>query len=263
MRVFPEPVIFFMLKHKWLLAGILTGFVPGSHPIISIFGALVGFFLDELSIERVRSKQIKEFITNLNPGSLNPREIQTASQIHLYLILQTCEGFSEAYIQSRENRMELSRYLNNIPEDLRILERVIRYFRPEVSADACQPAKILEGSLLYHDKIEFLDFFSHHLLSEIPTETSIEAIRKISFIWGVPGENLPPGLIKKDELQNAWAILGLSPGATPGEIRRSYRRLSGQFHPDTNKELSPRQKQEAEEAFIKIQKAYRLVTGND
>src|SRR3954467_15861418 len=31
-----------------------------------------------------------------------------------------------------------------------------------------------------------------------------------------------------------YALLGLSPGATPADIKRAYRRLSRRYHPDIN-----------------------------
>jgi len=58
-----------------------------------------------------------------------------------------------------------------------------------------------------------------------------------------------------EETEGPWGILGLSPGASSSEIKKAYRRLSLQYHPDHNQD-DP----EAEEHFLKIRLAYELVS---
>lgn len=55
-------------------------------------------------------------------------------------------------------------------------------------------------------------------------------------------------------MTNHYHILGLQYGATEIEIRRAYRNLVKQFHPDVNK--SP----DAEKKFVQIQLAYEILT---
>jgi DnaJ like chaperone protein len=54
----------------------------------------------------------------------------------------------------------------------------------------------------------------------------------------------------------AYAILGLSPDATADEIRKAYRSLAIQNHPDRVANLGPEFVKVAEEKFKKIQQAY-------
>lgn len=49
-------------------------------------------------------------------------------------------------------------------------------------------------------------------------------------------------------------ILGLQPGATKVEIKRAYRELSKQYHPDVSKDENAREK------FIEINEAYKFLT---
>jgi curved DNA-binding protein CbpA len=51
-----------------------------------------------------------------------------------------------------------------------------------------------------------------------------------------------------------WAVLGLPPGASDEEIRRTYRRLALQWHPDRN-----RGDARAEERFKEISEAYAVL----
>ncbi|QIN80950.1 DnaJ domain-containing protein (plasmid) [Rubrobacter marinus] len=52
-----------------------------------------------------------------------------------------------------------------------------------------------------------------------------------------------------------YGVLGLSRGALQDEIRRSYRRLAREYHPDANLE-DPR----AEERFKEVQHAYSILS---
>ena len=52
-----------------------------------------------------------------------------------------------------------------------------------------------------------------------------------------------------------YEVLGVSKTATQDEIRKAYRRLAGKYHPDRNTD----NKEEAEEKFKEVQKAYEVL----
>ncbi|KAJ1979782.1 secretory subunit [Dimargaris xerosporica] len=65
------------------------------------------------------------------------------------------------------------------------------------------------------------------------------------------------------EPSTAWDpfdILGVSTGATPAEIKKQYRRLSLQWHPD---KVDPEVQEEAGDKYIQITKAYKVLTNDD
>ncbi|AEJ18394.1 J domain-containing protein [Gracilinema caldarium] len=62
--------------------------------------------------------------------------------------------------------------------------------------------------------------------------------------------------INKD---SPWYILGVAPGASVKEIKKSFRRLALQYHPDRLSLLSEAEQQAAEEQFITIRQAYKKV----
>lgn len=55
-------------------------------------------------------------------------------------------------------------------------------------------------------------------------------------------------------MQNHYAILGVSPGATAEVIKTSYRRKANQYHPDKNPSL------DAASRFREIQEAYEVLS---
>ena len=56
------------------------------------------------------------------------------------------------------------------------------------------------------------------------------------------------------KLAEAYNILGLAPGATPEEVKKQYRKLTKEFHPDINKDPG------AEDKFKKINEANQVIT---
>lgn len=56
--------------------------------------------------------------------------------------------------------------------------------------------------------------------------------------------------------QNPYTILGVSPGASTGEIKAAYRRLAAKYHPDKVQHLGKEFQKLAEERFKEIQQAY-------
>ena len=61
-------------------------------------------------------------------------------------------------------------------------------------------------------------------------------------------------------LYDPFAILGIAASATEREIRRRYRRLSLEFHPDKVGSVSNKTKEQIESHYIEITKAYKALT---
>src|SRR5215211_2736267 len=54
-----------------------------------------------------------------------------------------------------------------------------------------------------------------------------------------------------------YAVLGLDRNASPEDVKRAFRRLAMQYHPDRNKEP------EAEQKFKEINQAYEILSDPD
>lgn len=80
---------------------------------------------------------------------------------------------------------------------------------------------------------------------------------------GEGGENGEERQQKREETENLageYRLLGLEPGAPLELVRKTYRALAAQFHPDTGAPLSAEQRKASEEAFLRIRAAYERIT---
>ncbi|MBM3459419.1 MAG: J domain-containing protein, partial [Armatimonadetes bacterium] len=57
------------------------------------------------------------------------------------------------------------------------------------------------------------------------------------------------------EPETYYAVMGVSPGATPDEIRRRYRELARKLHPDLNPDLP-----DASERLLRVNEAYNILS---
>lgn len=60
-----------------------------------------------------------------------------------------------------------------------------------------------------------------------------------------------------------YKVLGIRPSASQDQIKKQYRALAKQYHPDKNRDKSSKEAQEAEKKFLEITKAYEVLSDSD
>lgn len=68
------------------------------------------------------------------------------------------------------------------------------------------------------------------------------------------------GSVKSPVKKSAHEVLGVSRGASPAEIKKAYKKLASQYHPDKVNHLGPELKELANNKMLEIQAAFDLLT---
>jgi DnaJ like chaperone protein len=86
--------------------------------------------------------------------------------------------------------------------------------------------------------------------------TEITALKEVAGWMRVPESEVLSMLnLEKDDLESAYKVLGVSPSATDDELRRAYRRLALEHHPDRVAALGDDVRRAAEKKFQEINAA--------
>jgi DnaJ like chaperone protein len=245
------------------LIGALIGSVAG--PLGTILGGFLGHLFDRATEER-RS------MGRFGPGAPFPeREADPVSQAQVNFL--TCLIGLSISVAGAGGTVKASH-----------VEAMKRFFRqnfPFPAADQELIQRIIDGMYAERDRIDVQGLCAYyaavstgegrllllHLLFEIAradaegiSRTEEELIRRIAAALGI-GEGAFRQVRAEyaREASGAFAILGVSPDASTEEVRKAYRNLAIQNHPDRVANLGPEFVKVAEEKFKRIQQAYEEI----
>ncbi len=120
--------------------------------------------------------------------------------------------------------------------------------------DAClQIAMNME----YSERLQLLNFLTMIAQADGLVDASeIDALKDVAQWMQMPEEEVDTMLnLEKDDLESAYRVLGVSPDATDDEVRRAYRRLALEHHPDRVAALGDDVRKAAEKKFQEINAA--------
>jgi DnaJ like chaperone protein len=245
-----------MAYGKWI-GGFLGWMVGG--PI----GGLIGFFVG---------------------SALEGESVQPLGYNHLYADeQQQAEGNRNSFLMSM---LVLSSYI--IKADGRIMhsemELVRRWLRQNFGDMAAQQGdqilrqlfdearsmgdysfrqKIREGcqqiymNTDYSQRLQLLNFLVMIAQADGRVDaTEITALKEVAAWMQMPEMEIDSMLnLEKNDLESAYKVLGVSPEATDDELRRAYRRLALEHHPDRVASLGDDVRKAAEKKFQEINAA--------
>lgn len=118
----------------------------------------------------------------------------------------------------------------------------------------------INGHLDYSSKLQLI-----HLLIGIAKADNfidikeIDLIKRIAYQLSISTTTIESLFNVYGSVENAYKILEISPNATDNEIKKAYRKLAIEHHPDKVSYLGEEIQKKAQEKFKKINEAYELI----
>jgi len=219
------------------LIGGYIGFALGG-PIGALLGAALGHNFDKdisavPSIGQQNRSQAAFFTATFSvmghickaDGRVTPDEINTARMIMSQMSLSPAQmdAAIALFNEGKKDDFPLEDVLEQVKSELGLSKNIKRVFI-EIQCSAAYADGVLHPAekKLLEDICRFIGF-SEYELNSILAAIAAEAHHHKS------GRGEKPGKMQMDD---AYAILNISPGANLSEVKRAYRKLMSQHHPD-------------------------------
>lgn len=254
-----------MKRYAWRVLGLVGGWSLAG-PAGGLFGFLCGLLVDQFAISHGRARRLDRFLSE-------PEREREASILvpwgvaSLLTAVATADGPAQvsqidmatvAEWPSARSRRVTAR--GERPSDRRAM--LDQMLTARVHPDPARVASVLIPVLSSRDIAPLVELLVRVAAADRTGVTQAERrlIRRIAGTLGYPGsvgalEQQYGGLDR-----DSCAILGVAPTATASEVRRVYRRLAADLHPDTAGALDDAQREDLGGALIRIRTAYEVLS---
>ena len=241
--------------------------VSGLHIFGLAIGALLGYFIDELLFMRRIVKRAGELIENPETRLLDERWTRIIISAALACGVAAA-GAKEGGIRVGERKLIEDRIIRRIGitgREAGLLRQIIDQVFTSQEADSAKLSIVFRTVSLEEERLLLLGLLLDVAAGEngrITAEQN-DLLKAISVQLEIPAEVY--NKLRRDRITvdtDAYEIIGLTPEASDQEIHRVYRQLAAQFHPDTGGDLDDAQREQAGEAFLRIQDAYRRIVAD-
>lgn len=187
-------------------------------------------------------------------GHVSPQEIQMAEQVIAQMKLDQNQRNAAIALfnQGKQNDFDLDQVLDQFRQECgRKITLIQMFMQIQLQAAYADGTKDLaEEQVLQH--------ICQRLGYPVTMLTQLEAMLFAQYQQQGAGVNAPP---RRDQLENAYSVLGVPTTASEAEVKKAYRRLMSQHHPDKliAKGLPDEMIQIATDKAKEIQKAYELI----
>ncbi len=290
----------FFRPHIGKIAGALIGIALGLKLFGLIFGMLIGaladILLQDLRLRRSLQKNPEEtlqseeyppeleFIINLTRkimGALtldftkeNSQNARTTDPNPTPPYASVSETASGSLHSSQRTRYDVEylegqilRHFHLTPRGRSVVHHICRaniynYGYREASHRLSTPVELTPKDQLSAARLLFEAVMLSTAADHVP-QSGATYVRESCISLGIKKEylDIAAGIVIKQDSAD-YEVLGVAPESSTAEIKRVYRTLAAQFHPDSLHGLSSEQKNAATEAFIRIRTAYENIMRN-
>ena len=235
------------------LIGVIIGYMS-SGMYGAIIGFLIGFYVDYISSGyAARESQADSQYRHQSQFNEEPVDFKNALLILMASVMKA-DGVAMKSELDMVKQMLLRTYGEQ--ETKSMLLKLREYLKENHNLyDVC---KYLRARMAYSPRLELIHILFR--ISRADGEISQAELSLIETVATQLGISTPDYLSLRamfvSSSDSDYKILDVSTNASEDEVKKSYRKLAMRFHPDRLQGLSEGEKKQAEEKFLRVQKAY-------
>lgn len=253
---------------KWRWIGFCVGLVVSASLPGAVLGFLIGYWVDSLNGDEVRD-YVRHDSNNTRRYDTPPMgEADSERYGFLYGMLELSAYVIRADGRIMHSEMELVRSVlrQNFDDEVaregdnvlrRLFEEAKRMSPMDYRQSVYRACTRLSRSVDYSGRLQLLNFLVLIAQADgsVP-DVEITALKELAQWLQMSADEIDAMLhLKGDSLDDAYKVLGVSPTATDDEVRKAYRRLALEHHPDRVAKLGEDVRRAAEKKFQEINAA--------
>jgi hypothetical protein len=236
------------------IVGAALGLTAGVFGMV--FGVIVGHLVDELLWTYVMRRLLRRYArTGTVPPELEPAAVPLAI-LSVVMGEIACDGHPHVAARAAPALEYLIDRYGTTARRRRTFHLATEEFRTTEGVYGEEPfVARLQAALSPHERAEVVWLAGR--VARDAGSCARTAAEDLAHCLGVDPDIVADAARTEGELdERACMLLGVPQDADKEQIRRAYRRLAAEFHPDATRDLEPHQRRQAQEAFIRIREAY-------
>ena len=258
------------MNYGLIIGGLLGFIISGGNLYFTFFGAALGYFFSR-SLRMFSGSEPRPYI--IDPGNAYSQVFRERDYLAPHDFFSSLMVLT-AYVVDADGRImhsemeHVRRFLRanfgerGVSEGESLLQRLFqhqRQLRNERGQEAYdqlvqQSCRFIRHQMSLEGCLQLVDFLIDIVRADGEVqEVEVQAVRYVAELLGLSAAQFESLLhLGEDSLESAYAVLEISPDATDEEVKRAYKRLALQHHPDRVAALGEDVRQAAERKFQEI-----------
>lgn len=234
---------------KWIGAGL--GFVLGGGPLGALLGLFIGSMFDNIETVKVQPGQNKSY-----PGQSGRGDFMFSLTVLATAVMKADGRIMRSELDYVKEFLKRNFGMEATREAMSMIKELSEKEIPVI--EVCQQIRF---NMAQASKVQMLYFlFGIAKADGIVSEMEIHLLETISKQLGIDHSTfLSVKSMYYDDIESAYGVLGLNGSATEEEIKKAYRKMAIENHPDKVGHLGEDIRKAAEEKFTQINVAYEKI----
>ena len=242
------------MNYGLIIGGLLGFIISGGNLYFAVFGAALGYFFSR-SLRMFSGSEPRPYI--IDPGNAYSQVFRERDYLAPHDFFSSLMVLT-AYVVDADGRIMHSE-MEHVRTFLRnnFGERGLRDGEALLQQLFQQSCVFIRNQMTLEGCLQLVDFLIDIARADGKViDIEVKAVRYVAQLLGLTANQFESLLhMGEESLESAYAVLEISPNATDEEVKRAYKRLALQHHPDRVASLGEDVRKAAERKFQEIGEA--------